>query len=198
HLTDGRTEALVALAHRYGATFTEGAFRIGCTGDGLQQSIMAVMQCATMGMWFLIGHKPLFTEEPVLGRVERGLAAWHSPYYSSNVRSKIIAKGRKFTHTFDFVCFPEDEKHQPIGVKVLRQSADSTSKARDYGFLVYDLEKTIFENWLRVVVMTKSDQWTKKAKELVLSLSQSTVEIGTGEEDKIEAQLPLYLNQLAA
>jgi hypothetical protein len=183
HLTEAREEAFEQMADRMGAIFADGVFQVGCKQDEMLTAILAVGQCQSLGMWHVLGHKPDLAEEPVLTRVETGIRAWNSPD-PHDIQSRVPVKGKKANHVFDFVAYPKIEKKPPIAVKVLRPSDDSLAKAREYGFLAYDTEGTMFENWLRLAIITKADRWTKNAKSLVESLSADTVEVQTGEEEK--------------
>jgi uncharacterized protein DUF1828 len=197
HITQMREEAFSQMADKLGATFSDGIFQFGCKENELYSAILAIGQCETLGMWHLLGHKPDLTEEPVIALVERGFNAWRAPY-SHTIQSKVQVKGQRANHIFDFVSYPNVERRQPIAVKILRPSDDALAKAREYGFLVYDTEKTYFERWLRVAIMTKSDRWTKNAKQLVASLSTSTLEVETGDEESLERRIPATLDQIAA
>lgn len=197
HITELRADVFSQMAGRLGATFADGIFQMGCTEQTLTASVLAIVQCESMGMWHLLGHKPDFAEEPVRTRIERGLSAWKTPY-PCKIERNVRVKGNKASHMFDFVSYPQIENRQPIAVKVLTPSDDPLGKAREYGFLVYDTEKTYFERWLRLAILTKADKWSRNARHLVASLSTATVEIDTGEEHTIEQRLPATLNQIAA
>jgi len=45
-------------------------------------------------MWYLLGHKPDFTEEPVVSHVERGFKTWQAPYPHS-IQARVQIKGLK-------------------------------------------------------------------------------------------------------
>lgn len=197
HITELREEAFSVMADKLGATFTDGVFQVGCKRSDLYSAILAIGQCETLGMWHLLGHKPDLTEEPVVSLVERGINAWKAPYVH-RIQKRVQVKGQRANHVLDFVSFPNVEYRQPIAVKILRPSYDALAKAREYGFLVYDTEKTYFERWLRLAVMTKSDRWTTNAKQLVASLSTYTVEVETGDEDSLTRRIPATLEQMAA
>ena len=197
HVTELREEAFSSMADKLGAMFTDGIFQVGCKQNNLYSSILAIQQCETLGMWHLLGHKPDLTEEPLVSLVERGVTAWKAPY-GHRIQARVPIKGKVANHILDFVSFPDVEYRQPIGVKILRPSDDALAKAREYGFLVYDTEKTYFEKWLRLAIMTKADKWTKNAKQLVASLSTSTLEVETGDEESIPRRVPSTLEQMAA
>jgi len=197
HITEVREEAFVNMAERMGAIFADGTFQIGCKEDELESAILAVNQCANLGMWHLLGHKPDLSDEPLLNRIERGITAWNAPYIHT-VQPRVPVKGRRGNHVFDFVSFPAVERRQPIAIKVLRPSDDSLRKAREYGFLAYDIEQTNFENWLRLAVLAKADRWTRNAKQLVAASSTTMVEVEVGDEESLESKVPAALELLVA
>lgn len=197
HITDLREEAFAQMADKMGAMFVDGVFQVGCKEDELHSAILAIGQCETLGMWHLLGHHPDLGEEPVESRVERGLKLWHAPYPTKIVH-RVQVKGLRANHILDYVCYAQAENREPIAVKILRPSDDSLAKAREYGFLVYDTERTMFERWLRLAVMTKADKWRSSAKQLIASLSTSTLEVDSGDEESLERRLPEVLDQIAA
>ncbi len=197
HITDLREEAFSQMADKLGAMFVDGVFQVGCKEQELHSAILAIGQCETLGMWHLLGHKPDFGEEPVESRVEQGLKTWQAPY-PTRIERKVQVKGLRATHVLDFVCYSQKETREPIAIKILRPSDDSLAKAREYGFMVYDTEKTMFEHWLRLAVMTKADKWRSSAKQLIASLSTSTLEVESGDEGSLERRVPDVLDQIAA
>lgn len=197
HITELREQAFSQMADKLGAMFVDGVFQVGCKQEELHSAILAVGQCETMGMWHLLGHKPDFGEEPVESRVDHGLRTWHAPY-PTRVERKVQVRGLRATHVLDFVCYSLKEDREPIAIKILRPSDDSLAKAREYGFLVYDTEKTMFERWLRLAIMTKADKWRSSAKQLIAALSTSTLEVESGDEESLERRIPHVLDQIAA
>jgi Domain of unknown function DUF1828 len=199
HITDMRAEAFSQMAERLGANFADGIFQVGCNQKSLTTSVLSISQCESMGMWHILGHKPDLAEEPIKSYVEKALRSWKSPY-PLKIERNVRAKGQKAQHIFEFVAYPDDSSsvREPIAIKILSPSDDPKGKAREYGFLVYDTEKTYFEKWLRVAILTKADKWSKPARGLVASLSTSTVEVDSGDEDTIERRLSSTLEQVAA
>lgn len=199
HITELRADTFSQMADRLGATFADGVFQIGCNLASLTASVLAISQCESMGMWHLLGHKPDLAEEPVNARIERGIMNWNAPY-PFKLEKNVRTKGKQASHCFDFVSFPTNEAshREPIAIKVLKPSDDPIGKAREYGFLVYDTQQTMFERWLRLTVLTKADRWSGPARKLISSLSTATVEVETGDEDSIEHRIPATLEQMAA
>jgi len=197
HITDTREQAFAQMADRLGAVFSNGVFQIGCNRDELYHAILAVGQCESLGMWHLLGHKADFSDEPIRSRVDRGLKAWKAPY-ETQIGSDIYVSGRHSKHKFEFVSFPKNVPRETIAIKILRPGDDALSKAKEYGYLALDIEKTQYDQWRRLAVMTKADRWTKNAREIVENLSSATVEVESGEEDAIERIVPEKLDQIAA
>lgn len=214
HITDVKMVGLEDLAERYGATFSEGTFRIGCRTERLNDAIMSISQCATLATWHVLAHKPRFEEEPVLHRIEKGMRAWHPPY-ETEIRSRVRLLGKKAEHVIDFVSVPrngygpianEDDRkvesvlrkmspHLPIAVKLVRPSDNPLEQARGYGFMAYDLKDTQYEFWPRVAVATRADDWTENALDLIRKSATSVLAVETGREETIEEQLPFYLTE---
>ena len=197
HITDPREEAFTQMAERLGAVFSKGMFQVGCSRADLHQAILAVGQCESLGMWHILGHKPDFSDEPVVSRVEHGIRAWNAPY-EHQIESRIPVLGRHSKHVFDFVSFPVHVARETIALKILRPGDDSLSKAQGYGYLALDIEQTQYAQWRKLAVMTKVDNWTKNARELVRGLSTATVEVESGEEEAIETLIPQKLEEMAA
>ena len=171
---------------------------------------MAICQCATLATWYVLGHKPRFEEQPVLHRIEAGLRAWQAPY-ENEIRPRVRVLGQKMEHVIDFVSFPRNGYYDdivdpqgvrfeqvlkklnpwfPIGVKVVRPSDNPLEQARGYGFMAYDLVGTQFENWPRLAVVTRKEEWTQPAMDLVYKSASAVVPIATGDEEKLEQLLP--------
>ncbi len=197
HLTDVRADVLEELAKRFGATFVQGTFRVGCQADKLNEAIVSIGQCATLATWYVLGHKPRFDEEPILHRIEAGMRAWKAPY-EYELRSHYRAVGQKTEHVIDFVTFPRSTvPHSPIGVKVVRPSDNPLEQARGYGFMAYDLANTPFD-WPRLAVVTRADEWTQTALDLIYASATAVIAIDTGKEETVEQSLPQKLSEIAA
>jgi hypothetical protein len=197
HLTDLKLNTFEDLAGQYGATFSQGSFQIGAHESELQSAVMAIAQCATVGTWHVLAHKPSFSEVPVLKRVASGLAAWEPPF-QKEIRDHVKISGRKFAHVLDFAAFAINTGQPPVGVKVLRPSDNPLEQARGYGFMAYDIEQTQFEEWLRLAIITKADEWSDGALSIVRNMSTATVEVGTGDESQIEKLIPQRMAEIAA
>ena len=197
HVTDLQTSVLEELAERYGATFAQGTFRFGCNADRLNAAIVAIAQCVTLGMWYILGHKPRFEDEPILHRVGAGLKEWHAPY-EIEIRERYRVRGKKAQHVLNFVTFPRNVPNPPIGVSVVRPSDNSVAQAKGYGFMAYDLQDTQFENWPRVAVVMRADAWATEALDLVYSSANAVVRIDTGKEEELEDRLKQHLSEVAA
>jgi len=69
-MTENREEGVREYGRANGAVFADGIFQIGCKENELEAAILAVNQCANLGMWNLLGHKPDLSEEPLLSRID--------------------------------------------------------------------------------------------------------------------------------
>jgi hypothetical protein len=90
----------------------------------------------------------------------------------------------------DFVAYPAREGVPTVAMKVLAPSYSPQAQAERYGFLVLDTERTIYEQWRRIAVITKVEQWKQATLELVRSLSSRTIELHTGEERELSHLVP--------
>jgi hypothetical protein len=70
-------------------------------------------------------------------------------------------------------------------------------QARGYGFMAYDLEGTQFEFWPRIAVVTRAEDWTENALDLVRKSATSVLVVETGKEETIEKLLPFQLTEVA-
>lgn len=198
HLTEGRERSFCELAEKFHVTFADGAFKSVCKLEDIQRTIIAISQCATLGSWYVLGHRPSVVEEPVLARVERGIRAWN-PGFPVLIEPRVHLTGRTSDHVFEFGIYPKgSELAFPVLTKVLRPSVNSAARAREYGFTAYDLDQTDFQSWLRFAVITKSEEWSKDAKGLIRKLSNSTVEVNVGDEESLVDLIPIELRKIAA
>ncbi len=134
----------------------------------------------------------------MLHRIERGMRAWQPPY-ETEIRQRVRVLGKKAEHVIDFVSFPRTGAPRlPVGVKVVRPSDNPLEQARGYGFMAYDLKDTQFELWPRVAVVTRADDWTPNALDLVRKSATSVLAVDTGKEETIEELLPYQLSEVAA
>ena len=126
------------------------------------------------------------------------MRAWRAPY-DNEIRPRVRVLGQKTEHVIDFVSYPRtDAPRLPIGVKVVRPSDNPLEQARGYGFMAYDLANTQFADWPRVAVVTRAEEWTDNAMELVHASATAVIPIDTGKEETIEKLLPERLSEVAA
>ena len=197
HITDARADLLSSAAERLGVNFVDGVFNVGCTGAGLSGAILAVSQCMSLGMWEVVHHKPDFGDAPILTLAENALLGWN-PGYEHRIQKNLKVKGRQSNHVFEFVSFPTEAVHLPIGLRILRPSENPYGQAERYGFFAYDITQTIFENWLRLAVVVKADKWSEESKRIIRKFSNGTLEVETGDEHQIQQLVPHYMDQIAA
>ncbi len=197
HITDSREEVFIKMADRLGAVFSKGMFQVGCSRDELHRAVLAVGECESLGMWDILGHEPDFSDEPIISRVERGLKSWNAPY-ENDIRPRVPVPGRNSKHLFDFVSFPVNSPRETIALKILRPGGDSQGKAREYGYLALDLERTQYDTWLRVAVVARVEKWTRPARDVVKKFSTATVEVETGSEESLESLVPGELERITS
>ena len=130
--------------------------------------------------------------------MQRSLTQW-KPRYVREIRKGVTVKGRKARHTFDFVSFPEDvDRANTVAVQVLAPSHSRQAQAERYGFLVLDTEQLPpYDRWKRFAIVTKIEEWGDRPLQLVQDLSQETVKLVSGEEERIEKIIPQIMENLS-
>ena len=197
-LTDTRRKLLGVIAHQFGAELSDGIFTVGCKHSGLQDAVFAISQCATLAMFELAEHRPIVEEEPIAQKISRSLKQWQ-PRYIREINRGVPMKGHLFPHKFDFVAFSEDEsRHPTCALQNLPPTYSARVQAERYAFLVLDIRDTYFDRWPRLAVLSKIEQWTPDAKNMVSELSTNVLEVRSDEEGQIEETLPSFMNQLVA
>jgi hypothetical protein len=197
-LTDIKKSNLSTMAKKLGAELQGDIFTTGCKVNGIQNSILAISQCASLAMFELLGHRPEFEEESLSSRVAKTLNVWR-PAYIISIDRGITVKGRRYPHRLDFVAVASsDNGHPTSAVKLLPPTYSGQVQAERYAYLVLDLERTTYEKWKRVAVLTKAEMWPIKALQMVRELSNATLELRTGEEPSIREQLPEKMNLAVA
>ncbi|MBI4166608.1 MAG: hypothetical protein HY508_12825 [Acidobacteria bacterium] len=197
-LTESRRKHLESIAKSYGAELVRDVFKVGCKQAGLENAILSVALCATMAMLELIGHQPEIEEEPISARIGRTLKSWQPPFIHS-VDRRVLVKGNRFPHYFDFVTFASDEAaHHTAAIKVLPPSYGGQIQAERYAFLVLDIERTHYDHWSRFAIITKAETWPTSSIKMIAGLSKRTLELKTGEEHVVEEVLPGYMNEMVA
>lgn len=197
-LTDTKMAYFTAMAKKFGAELHGDIFSIGCKAEGIQNSILAISQCASLAMFELLSHRPEFEEESLSSRVAKTLNVWR-PTFIISIDRGVTVRGRRYPHRLDFVAVASsDNGHPTSAVKLLPPTYSGQVQAERYAYLVLDLERTSYETWKRVAVLTKAETWPIKALQMVRELSNATLELRTGEEPSIREQLPEKMNLAVA
>jgi hypothetical protein len=196
-MTESKMNLLSGIADRFGAHIAEGAFTVGCKIDGVQAAIMAIGQCASLGMLDLLKHSPNFAQIPLISIVGKQLDVWATD--KALVSSRVEVEGQNLQHTFDFVCHPFEPTKAPIAITILKPSYTPMSHAKLYGYMVFDLSRTKCSRWKRVAILDKGSEWTPDSIELLEKHAQKVLSVSSAEDaDKLQTELPRALDQLLA
>ena len=200
HLTDSRRALLKSLAQRYGATFdvNDDTFKIGISGGPVQPAILAIAQCASLAMHDVLTHTATVEGEPIRARVRRSLDGWHTRSFEIRHHVPIdTATASGTRHAFDSVAFPTISGLRTVAVTVLTPGYGPPVQAARYGFLALDIKGTSYDEWPRLAVVSKADQWGGTALKIVRSFSSRTLEVPTGEDGLVEEALPKRIEELS-
>ncbi len=198
HFTDKRRKDFQSIADRFGATVDHyGAFQILCRKSEVNEGILRIGQCTSLGMYEVINHFPSIDEEPLALRVRRTLDHWDVPFFRFSHQVHVLGAKKLARHTFDSVAYSQDGSHRTVAMKVLTYSFGPKVQAERYGFLALDIDRTDYADWLRLAVVSKADQWPKAHLSLVKSLSNRTIEIPTGQNQIIDRELKAEISSLA-
>ena len=200
HLTASKRALLRSLAQRYGASFDEhdDAFRIGINGGPIQPAILAIAQCTSLAMHDVLTHTATIDVEPIRARVRRSLDGWRTRVFKIRHRvpiDTVTPSGAR--HLFDSVAFPTAKELRTVAVTVLTPSYGPQVQADRYGFLALDIKGTLFDDWPRLAVISKVEQWGGSALKIVRSFSAGTLEIRTDEDGVVEEVLPKRIEKLS-
>lgn len=179
-ITESQTILLNQIACTYGAVVKDGAFAVGCKSDKLQEAILAVAQCASLGMLEAMKHRPVVEEEPIVAVAGDVISEWSAGRGKIQRRAQI--QGDSAQHKLDFVFYPSRSgKHHPIAVNVLQPSYTPMISAQRYGFLALDVDKVaFFRNWRRLAIIARRSEWTPEAVALIEKHAARTLTVRTG------------------
>jgi hypothetical protein len=196
HLTDSQNAQLKTIARRYGATFNAGIFQIACApGDSIERAVFAVAQCAALAMFEVLNHQPIIEDEPLVARTARALHKWKPDYV--DIRPKLKVKGNVAEHSFDFVSLARKRGAKNVAIKLLNPSGSGArAQAERYGFLALDIQGREYDNWQRLAIVSKMDEWTESSLKLVNDLSSDVILLDSDHEERLEAVLPGKMNAL--
>jgi len=192
-MSDARFALLIDLAQRFGATVRERSFVIGCKADGLQEAILAIAQCAGLGMFELLKHSPTYPDLPLYGTLRERLEAWARN--RAKIDERVPVRGKTLQHEFDFVAHPL-RKGQTIAIKVLNPSYTPMITAKQYGFLALDVAQSEYRVWKRLVILARGDEWTPESVDLIEKHAQRVVSIRSQDLIELGGDLTQSLNAL--
>jgi hypothetical protein len=182
HWTAARRDLLRRVAERFGVTLDDrGVFQKACKRAAASEAVLAISQCASVGMFEVVQHAPRVEEEPIAAQVKRIMASWKPEYLdiASNVR---VRGANGADHAFDAVAHHKGAKHRTVAIKTLPFGYGAHVQADRYGFMVLDLKPTQYDKWQRLAVISQVERWPAAPLKLVRKLSADTLELRTGEE----------------
>lgn len=196
NMTESKIALLTEIAARLGSTIKEGSFIKGCKIDGVQEAILAIGQCASLGTLELLKHSANYEQVPLTHAVGAELNRWAEE--RASIVSRVNVQGASAQHTFDFVCYPLADNRQPIAVNILKPSYTPMSTARLYGFTVFDLARSKEGKWKKLAVLANANEWTEDSMELVRKHASEVVAVGSPDLSDLVRRLPSALDVLAA
>jgi hypothetical protein len=199
HLTDGRRKSLEEVARRYGASLDDrGRFQIACRRDVVSDAILRIAQCASLAMYDVIHHLPVFDEEPIQAKVRRTLSSWKQSHFEIAFQVPVKGATSAARHIFDSVAHSREKNFRTVAVKILTFGYGPTVQADRYGFLALDIDRMKpYNDWMRLAVVSKADQWPESALKIVRTLSNRTLEVPTGKDVSVEKSLRVDIEELA-
>ncbi len=180
-ITGGQMATFNQIAGSFGAAVQEdGSFVFGCKREGLQEAIFAVAQCASLGMLEVVKHRPVVEDEPVVRLAGEVISDWSDG--KGKIHRRFSVHGESAQHKVDFVFFPRlNGRHRTIAVNILIPSYTPMIAARLYGFMAVDIEKIpIYSDWRRLAILSRRNQWTQDAIDLIKKHAAYTIQIGPG------------------
>jgi hypothetical protein len=190
-MTDKRIAHQSEIAHSHGVHIRNKMIRGVCKQSGLEQTILAVAQCSSMSMVDIVSRKPKFEEDRVPAKVLGILASWKPEWVS--LKKDVDVKTDDSDHKLNAVCSGRDIV---VGVKVLGDDNPKGISQR-YGFLGIDLDRSdAYSDWLRLAVISGSNNWNDKALKLVRRYSTNTIEVRDKNEDEALGLLPNIMDDL--
>lgn len=196
NVTKARLNVMRKVADSYGVTIGEDhLIQKLCDLSAVNAAILDVAQCAILASQEIVGHKTVVEEESLSRRLRDVFSDWRPPFLEKIV-SNAKVQGETAVHNFPFVAFPRNVQNRAVAVKVLYPS-HAQWQAERYGFLVHDLRgMPIYGQWARITVLSRAEEWPRRAVELVRNLSDQTVSIRSGDEPEAIAALPDTVGRL--
>jgi hypothetical protein len=178
-MTDVVESRFAAIAHRFGVEFQKGRLRVGCPQELLQHSIWSVGQCSALAMNELIGHKPI-TEKDTKKAIGGIISDWG---LTAGFRVQLDRRvtGKTYQHTFDFVAADDSNI---IAVNILAPGSGALARAKSYGFQNLDLANAPEGKWKKMAILSRPDEWTFDARQLVETFANRVVEYHNPQNDR--------------
>jgi hypothetical protein len=195
HATDTQVATLNAIARVYGATLYNGRFQMTCKVEQVQDAVFAITQCASLAMVDVLSHRPKVEDEMLATRVARALNAWRPPYVEIQHRVHVAGKIGG-DHIFDFVSVSKKRGARTVAVKLLPLSVGANWQAGRYGFLAYDIADVKAVRWPRLAIVSRVEEWSDKALEVIRSASQDVILLYGDREERVESELPDKMTEL--
>jgi hypothetical protein len=185
-MTDVLSSRFTTIANRFGVDFVKGRFRVGCGPELLQHSIWTIGQCSSLAMSELISHRP--SVEKDLKKAVGGIIKDWSISSGYRVQADQVATGEKTEHTFDFVA---TDLTSTIAVNILNPSSGGLARAERYGFQSLDLKNSPASRWKKLAILSRPDEWSYDARNLVNKLAQGVVDYRNPQNDREPIQISL-------
>lgn len=197
-LTESKTATMKSLARRYGASFANNSFTIVATPWTVNEAVLAIAQCATTGMHDLLKHGPVIEEERVAALVKKTLE--RNPPPNMHVQFGVSARGgdnRK--HLFDALALPlPDHDLQSVAVKTLGTAYPAVVQSERFLGMALDLRDTPFAKWKKLTIVPRADEWKPEHLKTVEGLSDESILLKSGEDEKVVDRLIPAIIRLAA
>lgn len=178
-MTDVVRAKFQTIAERFGVEFAKGRLRVGCTFELLQNSIWAVGQCSSLAMSELISHRAAVEKDT--RKAVGGIIQDWSLSAGFRVQSDTTVTGRVSQHTFDFVALDEGNV---IAVNILAPGSGGKARAERYGFQSFDLENTPEGRWKKMAILSRPDEWSFEARNLIKRFAGKVVDFHNPQNDR--------------
>jgi hypothetical protein len=196
-LTEGKLAMLRAMAKRYGASFVNNAFTVVAAPGVLNEAILTVAQCASTGMYDILKIAPVFDEERVAALVKKTLERQPPP--NMHVQFGVTAKGASADHRFDALALPFDKGDlRAVAIKTLGTAYPANVQSERFLGMALDLRDTPFSRWQKLTIVPRADSWAEEHLKVVRALSDDTIELPTGADEKVVDKLIPAIQKLAA
>jgi hypothetical protein len=175
-VTDSIAEHFVALATRFGISFTDEMFKATVRSPEIQSMILAVGMCSGLAMGQLVGHVPMAVEEPLRNQFGHTVRGWAKKRF--RVAGDVTVKGQYAKHRFDFVAYPKQHQAPTVAMSVLLPGSNSLAAAERFGFKTTDLKSSKkYRDWRRVAIQGRSELWSFEARTLLQRCADVVIEL---------------------